>query len=317
MTFYWFSSQIFPITVNEKELESYLKAGKILQKILDSARKSIKPGQKLLEIAEHAEKQIIDSFGAKPAFPVNLSIGNFAAHFTPSAGFDGIVSEEDVLKFDAGVQLNGFVADAAFTLDFSGKNEKMVDASRKALAAAVAKAKVGARIGEIGEAIEKTIRSFGFNPIQNLCGHSLKQFDIHAAPEIPNIAKKDSRVLEEGMAFAIEPFATDGEGYVKEAVQSEIFALDEPKPVRNPVARKILDFVSENYKTLPFAERWIANELKLSDFQRKIAMHELLQQNCIQAFPILHEVLGRLVTQAETTILLSGKEVIVLVEHEY
>ncbi len=303
--------------MDEKTLESYSEAGKILQKVMDSARKSIKPGQKLLEIAEKSEKLIVDSTGAKPAFPVNLSVGNFAAHFTPSTGDESIVSEEDVLKFDAGVQVNGFIADAAFTLDFSGKHEKMLEASRKALAAAVAKLKVGVRIGEIGEEIEKTIHSFGFKPIQNLCGHSLGKFDIHASPEIPNIAKKDSRTLEEGMAFAIEPFATDGEGYVREAIQSEIFALEEPKPVRNPVARKILDFVSEKYKTLPFAERWIDRELKLSEFQRKIAMRELLQQRCIQSYPILHEAPGKLVTQAETTILLSGKDVIILVEHEY
>lgn len=302
--------------MDEKELESYLKAGKILQKVLSRARKSIKPGQKLLDIAESAEKQIVEFFGGKPAFPVNLSIGNNAAHFTPSAEDELVLLETDVLKFDAGVQVDGFVADAAFTVDFSGKHEKMVEASQKALAAALEKVKVGARIGEIGEAIEKTIHSFGFNPIENLSGHSLKKFDVHASPEIPNIAKTDSRKLEEGMAFAIEPFATDGEGFVKEAVQSEIFSLGEPRPVRNPVARKILDFVSENYDALPFAERWIASELKLGEFRRKIAMRELLLQKCIQAYPILHEAPGTIVTQAETTVLLSGKEVIILVEHE-
>jgi len=302
--------------MDEKELENYLKAGKILQKVLDFARKSVKPGQKLLEIAENAEKQIID-LGGKPAFPVNLSIGNNAAHFTPSAEEEGVVSEEDVLKFDAGVHVNGYIADAAFTLDFSGKHQKMLDASRKALETAIEKVKVGARIGSIGEEIEKTIHSYGFNPIQNLCGHSLGKFDVHASPEMPNIAKKDSRVLEEGTAFAIEPFATDGEGYVREAMQSEIFSLEEPKPVRNPAARKILNFVSEKYETLPFAGRWIAKELKVSEFQRKIAMRELLQQKCIHSYPVLHEASGRLVTQAETTILLSGKDVIVLVKHEY
>lgn len=295
-------------------LESYQKAGKILKKTLENARKSIAPGQKLLDIAEKIEKEIVggDS-GAKPAFPVNLSIDNNAAHFSPSIDDAGLLSETAVLKVDAGVQVNGYIADAAFTLDFSGRQTKMVQAAEKALAAALEKVKVGARIGEIGATIEKTIRSFGFNPVQNLSGHSLKKFDMHAAPEIPNIAKTDARMLEEGMAFAIEPFATNGEGYVREAVQTEIFALDEPKPVRNPVARKVLEFVSENYETLPFAERWIARELKLSEFQRKIALRELMQTKCIRAYPILREALGAIVTQAETTVLLSGKEIIVLV----
>ncbi len=298
--------------MDSTELESYQKAGKILKNALDNARKSIKPGQSLLEIAERIEKEILEN-RAKPAFPVNLSIGNNAAHFSPSIDDASLLSEDAVLKVDAGVHVNGFIADAAFTLDFSGKHEKLLQAAEKALASALEKVKIGARIGEIGETIEKTIHSLGFKPIENLSGHSLKKFNMHASPEIPNIAKSDARKLEEGMAFAIEPFATNGEGYVREAMQSEIFALDEPKPVRNANARKILEFVSEKYETLPFAERWIAKELKLGEFQRKIAFRELMQAKCIRAYPILREAAGRTVTQAETTVLLSGKDVIVLV----
>jgi methionyl aminopeptidase len=304
--------------MEQKDLESYLIAGKILKKALEDAKKSIKPGQKLLDIAEKIEKQIKEAAattgdGAKPAFPVNLSIDNNAAHFSPSAEDDLLLSETAVLKVDAGVQVNGFIADAAFTIDFSGKQTKMVEATEKALQAALEKVKVGARIGEIGKTIEATIHAAGYNPIQNLSGHTLGKFDVHAEPEIPNIEKKDSRVLQEGTAFAIEPFATNGEGFVREATQSEIFGLAEPKPVRNQIARKVLDFVVKEYDNLPFAERWIAAGLKLSEFQRKIALRELLQTKCIRAYPILREAPGTIVTQTETTVVLNKKEVIILV----
>ena len=100
-------------------------------------------------------------------------------------------------------------------------------------------------------------RKKGFEPIHNLSGHGLGEYETHVPPTIPNDSRLDERVLEDGMAIAIEPFATNGEGNVKESQQSEIFQIDEPKPVRNPFARKILEFAKKEYKSLPFAERWL------------------------------------------------------------
>ncbi|MFH1255691.1 MAG: type II methionyl aminopeptidase [Candidatus Diapherotrites archaeon] len=298
--------------MDEETVEKYVKAGKILKKVQENARKSIKPGQKMLEIAEKIEKEIVGE-GGQAAFPVNLSRNNFAAHFTPSTSDEAVVGEKDVLKVDIGVHIDGFIADSAFTLDFSGENGKLLEASEKALQNALSMVKEGQEIGKIGAEIEKTIKSYGFNPIQNLSGHGLGQWVQHGAPTIPNIAKNDKRKLEDGIAFAIEPFATDGLGFVKEGVQAEIFQLDEPKPTRNKDSRKIIEFVDENYKSLPFAERWIAKELKLSDFARKIALRELLKNKGISAFPILHEENGKLVSQAETSIILNNGSVIILV----
>lgn len=299
----------------EKEEEKYVKAGKILKQAMEKAKKNIKTGQKLLEIAEEIEAHIIELVGAKPAFPVNLSINEIAAHFTPAANDEAVLNEKDLLKVDLGAQIDGFIADAAFSINPSNEHAKMIEASEKALENALAIAKPGIEIGKIGEEIEKTIRKFGFNPIQNLCGHELGEFKQHAGISIPNISKNDPRKLEEGHAYAIEPFATNGKGFVKESMQSEIFSLDEPKPVRNMHAREILEFVSENYKTLPFAERWIANakKLKMPDFQRKIALRELLKNKCIQAYPVLKEENTKIVSQAETSIFIKEKDIIILV----
>jgi len=296
--------------MENEETENYLLAGQITKKAVEKAKKSIKPGQKLLEIALNIEKSI-SSLGegkGKPAFPVNLSINENAAHFTPGSHSTEVLQESDVLKIDLGTHVNGFICDTAFTLNFDNSQAKMIEAAELALENALAISKEGTELGKIGQEIEKTIKDAGFRPVQNLSGHGLARFEQHSFPSIPNISTGNTRALEEGNAYAIEPFATDGQGIVREGKQSEIFALDKPKPVRNPYARKMLELVAEEYETLPFAMRWIEGTLKLPEFQRKVAVRELLRAGCIKAFPVLHEQPGKFVSQAEKSlIILDGK----------
>ena len=295
----------------ESAHEKYVKAGKILLKAKENASKRIKAGQKLLEIAEKIEADIIE-MGALPAFPVNLSINEIAAHFTPAFGDETVLEESHLVKVDLGAHIDGFIADAAFSINLNNEHAKLIEASQKALENALSIVKPGIEIGKIGEEIEKTIKSYGFNPIQNLTGHELGEYQQHAGVSIPNMGNTDSRKLEAEHAYAIEPFATNGKGFVKESSQSEIFAIEEPRQVRNPQARQILEFILENFDTLPFAERWVAKELKLTEFQRKIAMRELLKNKCIRAYPVLKEDNGKLVSQAETSIFINEKEAIIL-----
>ncbi len=295
--------------MDEKIAKNYLRAGKILQDAQKKARKQLKVGEKMLTLAENVEKEIA-SLGGAAAFPINLSVNEEAAHYTPSANDEKVFEEKDVVKVDIGVHVDGYIADAAFTVDLSGEFGKMVKASEDALEAAVKVVKEDAEIGEIGKVIHNLVAKNGFRPVQNLSGHGLERWDAHAAPTIPNIDKLDDRVLEEGMVIAVEPFVTDGEGYVKESSQSEIFQLQEARPVRSREARQILELVQEKYKTLPFAERWVDRELGLSDFRRKLAMRELMQKGCLHAFPVLKEAEGKTVTQSETSIMLhKGKAV--------
>lgn len=282
------------------EFEKYVKAGKILKQVQAKARKIIEPEKKLLEIAEELEKEIF-SLEGKPAFPVNLSRNHEAAHYTPSIGDEIVLNSTDVLKVDIGVHVDGFIADAAFTLNFSNDFAKMIEASEKALENALSTAELGVEVGKIGKEIEKTIKSYGFNPVQNLSGHGLQKFEAHAVPTIPNIGQYANKKLEEGMAIAIEPFATNGKGFVKEETQAEIFSLNKIQMARNPHSRKILEFASKEFKELPFAERWL-QKIDLTEFQRKTALRELIQKKCIQTYPILSEEKGKIVTQTESTL---------------
>ncbi len=296
--------------MEKEEAEKYIQAGQIAKKVVSKAKKDIKVGQKLLEIALNIEKsvKILGEGKANHAFPVNLSINENAAHFTPGTGCDLVLKESDVLKVDLGTHVDGFICDTAFTLNFDNSHAKMIEATELALEEALKIAADKTEIGKIGTVIEKAIKGKGFNPIQNLSGHGLGKYEAHASPSIPNIASGSTKKLEEGNAYALEPFATDGEGYVREGMQSEIFALEKPVLVRNVYARKMLEVIVEEYQTLPFALRWLEEKLKLPEFQRKVAIRELLKAKAIRGFPILHEQPGKIVTQTEKSfILFDGK----------
>lgn len=296
----------------KEELESYRKAGAIATSCKAWAVKIAKPGMKLLDLAEQVEARI-KTEGGLPAFPVNLSQNNLAAHDTPAINDARVIGEKDVLKIDIGVHVNGFIADCAVTVDFSGENTKMLEASEHALKAALALVKDGTPTRKIGAAIEKEIKQRGFNPVYNLTGHGLQQFVGHASPTIPNHDHREDVHLEEDMVIAIEPFATNGKGNVNEGHMTEIFSMQEPKMVRNQAARKILAHVIKTYQTLPFAERWIHEDLKLSDFDRKVGLKELLKAGSLHGYPILKEATSALVSQHETSVIVTkdGCEVLV------
>jgi methionyl aminopeptidase len=297
--------------MEKEEAEKYILAGQITKKVVEKAKKEVKPGQKLLEIASNIEKSI-EQLGAeaKPAFPVNLSLNENAAHFTPSSKEEAVLLEKDVLKVDLGVHIEGFICDTAFTLNFDNSHAKIIEAAEQALENALGIVEEGIEIGKIGAEIEKAIQGKGFRPIKNLSGHGLGQFEQHGPPSIPNTDTGNPKKLEEG-AYAIEPFATDGEGYVREGQQSEIYAVEKPKPVRNAYARQVLEHVLEDYETLPFALRWLEEKLKMPEFQLKVGIRELVRNSCIKAFPVLHEAPGKFVAQAEKSfILFEGKKTI-------
>jgi len=282
------------------ELKGYSLAGRIAAEVLAEGKRLAKPGIKLLELAEKLESSI-RAKGGKPAFPVNLSLNEAAAHYTPSIDDETVIGEKDILKIDVGVHIDGFIGDTATTLDFSGENGKLVEASDEALSNAISTIKAGVETSKIGEVIEHTIKSAGFKPIENLTGHSLARYNLHAGIEVPNVKTAYSTVLKEGDIIAIEPFATNGAGRVGEGTRVEIFSLQELRPVRLKEARRLLAYIDENYKSLPFAERWLSSEFR-SKLLLNSALRELALSGCIHQYPVLKEVKHGTVSQSEVTV---------------
>ncbi len=278
---------------DETEFEKTIEAGKILDQVREETKEKVKPGTKLLDIAEFVEGRIVE-LGAQPAFPCNISIDSDAAHFTPKKGDSRVFEEGNVVKIDMGSHIDGYIADTATTIDL-GDNERLVKASQEALNRAIENVYAGADTANIGNAIEEAIRGFGYKPIINLTGHGLQPYLTHTKPTIYNFGTDRGVTLEEGMIIAIEPFATDGSGKVVERGETEIYSFVNPKTVRMKKARELLDEIKE-YKTLPFAKRWLNKA-------SPIILGKLVNEGVIRGYPVLSEAGKGLVSQSEHTMI--------------
>lgn len=332
--------------MKENEIQKILKAGKIASQVREYFKTIIKKDMLLLETAEKVENKIIE-LGGKPAFPVNLSINDIAAHYTPF--YNDETKAHGLLKIDLGVQIDGFIADTAFSIDLenSDENKKLIKAGENALNNAIKliKEKIdndnklinknkdannelvnkkevinkgmagedgkvlgcGVKLSEIGATIQQTIEKHGFSPIVNLSGHSMGKYDLHSGITIPNTNDNKNIKLKEGL-YAIEPFSTSGNGKIQDGNLSGIYIINKVKNVRSQSARKILDFIQKEYQTLPFCSRWI---IKKFGAKSLFALRELENNEVIKQFEQLVEVSHAKVSQAEHTVLIDRDKVIV------
>jgi methionyl aminopeptidase len=282
-------------------LESYRKAGKVASETLQWASKLIKPGVKLIDISDKIEERFkTEKVGS--AFPVNISINDAAAHYTPKFNDAAVFTDKDIVKLDIGVHVDGYIADTATTVDLTGKYAKMMEANQKALDEAIKLVKPGVSVSKIGETVQTILAKAGYKPIENLTGHELKQYDLHAGLSIPNIKVPYDWVLEAGMVIALEPFATDGAGHVIESRNAEIYSVLDERPTRLKEARQLLSEVEER-QGMPFAARWYGK--MMPPMKLNLILNQLTQQGILKSYPPLHDRGKGMVSQFEHTIIVT------------
>jgi len=291
--------------MTSKQKEKIMQAGKIASEVKKWIKPQIKNGISLLELAEKIENKIVELKG-KPAFPTNLSINEIAAHYTPS--YSDETKAQGLLKIDLGVQVDGWIADTAFSVDLenNSENRKLIEASEKALENAINEVGKKSSLGEIGKTIQETIESYKFSPIINLTGHEMQQYELHAGLTILNVKNSNKEFLQKGL-YAIEPFATNGNGKIYEGKPSGIYILTDTKNIRNPTAREILDFISREYQTLPFCSRWLVKKFGIKTL---LGLKQLEENGNVHQYPQLIEVSHAKVSQAENTILVDDKVIV-------
>ena len=283
--------------------DNYVKAGKIASQVREYARSQDHTGRSLSEICNDIEQEIFKK-GGEPAFPVNVSLNDIAAHYTALPNDPIIVKNTDVLKIDVGVHIDGYIADTAVTVSYDTKYQNLIDIAERALDEAIGISRSNTRVSEIGRIIEKTITKYGCKPIQNLSGHSLERYTIHAGKSIPNIwTIGHSFNLSVNNVYAIEPFVTtnDGQGVVYEGKIKNIFSIGSRKRTKEQKTDEFLEYLWNKFKTLPFALRWIVNE-----YEEKEALYMLeilVKKKNVHPYPILVEGANRIVVQAEHTII--------------
>ncbi len=282
-------------------IEKYKTAGIIGKKALEVGKSLAEPGALMLDVAEGIEKFIMGE-GAGVAFPVNLSVNNNAAHYSPSVGDTTKLQRGDVLKIDVGAEIDGYLSDNALTVEVgeSGQYSDLIDASREALNAAIRKVRPMVRLNDIGGEIGRVITSRGFKPVRNLGGHGIDRYDLHSKLFIPNYDDGNGQQLGMNMAIAIEPFASTGIGMIHSGPGGNIYILDGTKIRKDETLYK-------NFNTVPFSQRAVSRITP--DYQKYI---ETMKKNReLSEFPILREHKGVFISQAEHTLLILPDEVIV------
>jgi methionyl aminopeptidase len=291
--------------------EQYRQAGKITTDVRALVKSRVKPGTKLLDICRMVESEI-ESKGGKPAFPTGIGINQVTAHYAPQEGDESIFGETDLMKVDFGVHIDGYVTDTAVSLSYNPEHELLLSAAERCLETAVTTARSESRTGEIGREIRREASRFGFTTIENLTGHTVDRYVVHAGKSIPNLYMPGMQSLKKGDVFAIEPFVTEGRaaGYVVDSDVETIFSLVARKRTGDRDSDALSERVWNERKTLPFTPRWYSDEFgrgKIFGILKK-----LVAKRVMRAYPMLVEASGALVAQFEHTMALDDGGLVVL-----
>ena len=296
---------------DKEALEKFRLSGKILRESREEMKQVVREGMPAIEVCEKAESLIREK-GGKPAFPCNVSINEVTAHYTSPPNDKLRIPEKAVVKVDMGVHVDGYVTDTAFTACFDPEHSSMQSAAEYALATAIESIHGDMATSKIGLIIERTIKNRGFKPISNLTGHSVGRYLIHAGTSIPNVMQLSFTKVKAGEIYAIEPFVTlpNAAGRVENSPEVTIFRLVKAKSVKNPYTKKLLKYIEESFRTLPFAERWLKDVVPEDKYRE--AFKELLKCKAVMGYPVFTEISRKPVTQAEHTVLIKENDCEVL-----
>ena len=274
-----------------EELDRWRRAGTISGHARELGLSLVVPGAKRRDVAEAIEAYIRKE-GAQPAFPANLSRNLEAAHYTPSPQDEEVFVEGDVVKVDVGAHLDGANSDTADTVEVGDtrRYENLIRAAREGLQAGIARVRAGVRVDDVSRAIAGAIRARGLKPIEDLTGHSIDRYLLHAGKSIPNVPGVSSATLEEGEIVAIEPFATNGAGRIANGPFGNIARFRRDPGATDPVAARLFG----RFRTLPFALRWADAP------EERTALAKA--RRLLQTYPVFVERGGGWVSQAEHTV---------------
>jgi len=299
------------MAVPKEDLQKQQRACKIAKEVREEIRRTVREGMPIIDICEKAEALTREK-GGKPAFPCNVSVNEIAAHYTSPPNDKQTIPEKSIVKVDIGVHVDGYIGDTAASVCFDPEYVDMVNTAEEALKKAVEILRPGLSITRFGSAIQKVIKTRGFKPVSNLTGHLIRRYIIHAGKSLPNVFNISTSRIKEGEVYGVEPFVTvaNAAGRVENLREAYIFRYSKHKSLKDPYAKQILKYIKNNFKTLPFTERWLSKFASSSRY--KSAFFELLSSKSLISYPVFVEASRNLVAQAEYTVMVVKDGCVVL-----
>lgn len=207
-----------------QELALMAEAGRLLASVFDMLDKTPLEGVSTLEINDKVERFIVEDLQSRPAskgqygygFVLNSSINHVVCHGVPMQS--DVLKSGDIVNFDITLEKNGYIADSSKTYcvgEVNSAAKRLVRTAYEAMWMGIATVRPGARIGDIGWAIERHAKRNGYSVVHDYCGHGIGR-EMHEEPQIPNFGKPGTGLfLQQGMVFTIEPMLNQGRRNVK------------------------------------------------------------------------------------------------------
>jgi methionyl aminopeptidase len=204
------------------ELERLARVNALVARVLAELKTMIAPGVTTAEVDALAEQRLREA-GAEPAFkgyhgyPATIcaSVNEQIVHGIPSSRS---LKDGDILSVDLGAKLDGFYGDSAVTVPvgaISSEAARLLEVTEQALGEALAVVRAGARLSDIGAAVQRHVEANGFTVVREFVGHGIGMA-LHEEPQIPNYGTPGRGPrLAEGMVLAIEPMVNMGKAAVK------------------------------------------------------------------------------------------------------
>lgn len=301
-------------------IDIYKLLAQIHNTIEDSILNYIKPNISIYqlcvfieeEISKYMNPLIFESKGI--AFPVGININHCAAHYSPlDVSEDILISIDDVVKIDFGLQINGYILDAAFTVCFKDDYRELLDTTRRACMEAAKMLYPNTRLSSISKKIE-SIASRHFGILKDLCGHQIMPYKIHNGKVIPNVVIRYNEICKEGEIYTIEPYLTTNRNsnkitYDTKNVSHYMFNYHEKEFSTFNKLLHLMPSISK-YNTLAFNKRWI-------DENEKKYLETLVKKGVYKEYPPIYlEDTRAKIAQFETTVLITNTEPIILKKYD-
>jgi methionyl aminopeptidase len=210
-----------------EEIALMAESGKLLAQVFGYLDGLDLVGMSTMQVNDLVDGYIVDRLGARPAskgqygfeYSLNSSRNNVVCHGVPST--TDIVRNGDIVNFDITLEKNGYIADSSKTYlvgEVAAPARRLVQATYEAMWKGIQAVRPGARLGDVGHAIERHARRHGYSVVKEYCGHGIGR-EMHEPPQVLHWGKPQTgMVLREGMVFTIEPMLNQGkEGVLTEA----------------------------------------------------------------------------------------------------